>query len=405
MTERDIIIIGAGPAGSTAARLLKQHDVNVTLVDRASFPRDKTCGDGLTPRAVGMLEKLGVIETFSETGKRIENARVVAPNSTGILDVPMPAPRKTPPYLYTIPRLTLDDALLQHAIADGVEFLDQFNVTEVNIDADAATVIGKHNGDPVELTAKAVVLAVGANMKLLKTLGFGPADKHIVLAARRYYKNVSGLSGNYEFRFDGVPLPGYGWVFPLAEDGMANVGVGMFPKADGSPLPMSSRQAFDQFVANPAVAEMLADADPVGPVRGFPIRSDFLRSKTHSDRLLLIGEAIGLVNPLTGEGIDYAMESAEIATHHLLRALSDNEFSKASFAAYDAELREKYGWLFKFCETVLNKALNKTALNTLVTVAKWKPNLKELFSDIVLGTGDFETPVTRRQILKEALWG
>lgn len=402
---QDIIIIGAGPAGSTAARLLKQQGVDVTLVDRATFPRDKTCGDGLTPRAVGMLEKLGVIETFSETGKRIENARVVAPNSTGILDVPMPAPRKTPPYLYTIPRLTLDDALLQHAIADGVPFLGQFNVLDVNISADGAEVIGKQNGEAVTLHAKAVVIAVGANMKLLRTLGFGPTDKHIVLAARGYYRNVKGLSGNYEFRFDGVPLPGYGWVFPLAEDGMANVGVGMFPKADGSPHPMTARQAFDQFVAHPALQDMLADAEPVGPVRGFPIRSDFLRSKTHSDRLLLIGEAIGLVNPLTGEGIDYAMESAEIATHHLLTALQTNDFSSAAFDAYDAELREKYGWLFKFCETVLNKALNKTALNTLVTVAKWKPNLKEMFSDIVLGTGDFDAPVTRRQILKEALFG
>src|SRR5574341_1557792 len=162
-----------------------------------------------------------------------------------------------------------------------------------------------------ELRAPLTVLATGASVGLLERADLLAAPPAFGRAARTYYEGMRGLSDTVEFHFDSVPLPGYGWVFPISPTA-ANVGAGYFVRAGKPPMRNSPRQVMDQFIANPYVANMLDGARPAAPPKGYPLRFDFPTARTAFPGLALAGEACGLVNPLTGEGIDYRSEERRV---------------------------------------------------------------------------------------------
>ena len=146
----------------------------------------------------------------------------------------------------------------------------------------------------------------------------------MALAARAYLENIRDLPQRMQFRFDGLPLPGYGWIFPTSTT-TANVGVALYPTPDvwkrfAKATP--PREALEPFLGSPALREPLQGSRFAGHIQGYPIRMDFPRHSAVSDRALLVGEAAGLVNPLTGDGIDFALESGRLAAKHLVTALS-----------------------------------------------------------------------------------
>jgi flavin-dependent dehydrogenase len=194
-----------------------------------------------------------------------------------------------------------------------------------------------------------------------------------MLAARAYYRDGQH-DDRFELRFDHVPVPGYGWVFPLA-DGRLNAGVGYLPRRWHR---TTARAAFDTFVHT-----RLPTASQEGPVRGYPIRVDFLQSPTYAERTLLVGEAAGLVNPLTGEGIDYALESGEIAAEHIASMLSTGDFGRLK--QYDHQLRAQFGPVFRFCAQVRDWYCWPPLLNLLVPIANRRPDLRLLLTQVVLG--------------------
>src|SRR5207244_2913420 len=169
-----------------------------------------------------------------------------------------------------------------------------------------------------------------------------------MLAARAYFEDLqTDVARSFQLRFDGVPMPGYGWVFPVKANA-ANVGVGFLPRHGSG----TASQAFAGFTRSTALRPMLEGARQVGPLKGYPIRVDFLKAPTFAARTLLVGEAAGLVNPLTGEGIDYALESGYIAAEHLARALDTGDFSHAQFARYHAQLHDRFDAIFRFSEWI-----------------------------------------------------
>src|SRR5436305_4217050 len=146
----------------------------------------------------------------------------------------------------------------------------------------------------------------------------------MMLCARAYFEGMAEVLDAAQCRFDGVPLPGYGWVFPLSNSS-ANIGVGFFRAGlTARWMPKTARTVFDSFIETPALQSILAGAQRVGPIKGYPLRIDFARSPTYAERILLVGEAAGLVNPVTGEGIDYALESGKMAAEHLMRMFAAN---------------------------------------------------------------------------------
>lgn len=397
----DVVVIGAGPGGAASAAYLARAGQSVVLLDKAVFPREKTCGDGLTPRAISVLDDLGLTEELRAAGCQMDEATVFAPNGEAVT-TRMPLRMDVPAMMVAIPRIDLDHMILQKAVAAGAALRESFNVRQIESDERGVTVIGRHNGDTTRVTGRMAIVAVGASMALLKRLGLLEETPLLTLAARTYYENITSLSGRFEFYFEGIPLPGYGWIFPLSES-TANIGAGVFERRGRRSQP-SAQVVLDQFLKTDKMQAMLAGARPSGPVRGYPIRTDFARAKTHAENILLVGEAAGLVNPLTGEGIDYALESGQIAAVHLQKMFADGDFSAARRAAYDRHLREHFHEQVIFCERIRDWYLHRPIINRLVRVAQRRDQIRELFTDIVLGNAAARE-ATRPRTLWHILFG
>jgi flavin-dependent dehydrogenase len=201
-----------------------------------------------------------------------------------------------------------------------------------------------------------------------------------MLAARAYFEDLQrDVARKFSLRFDDVPMPGYGWVFPIANRA-ANVGVGFLPGRRSE----TAAKAMQRFITGKAIGPLLHGARQVGPVKGYPIRVDFLTSPTYADRTLLVGEAAGLVNPLTGEGIDYALESGMLAADHIAQGL-DHGLTQDWLVGYDRLLRARFERIFRFSEQIRDWYCKPPLLNLLVPLANSRPELRQLLANIVLG--------------------
>jgi len=429
----DVVVIGAGPGGSAAAYYLARRGLDVLLLDKADFPRDKTCGDGLTPRAVSVLQDMGLADDLRRIGHVIRRFEVFAPNgrSTGdaiiLSDVPSPTPRRRPEageagikrraasrngegeaeqasdalpdYALVVPRLQLDDRIRQQAVRAGARFAPGVRVDDIRIErlngAERVEVKGEHNGRRTSFQARLAVIATGANVALLLRSGLLTHQPKAMVAARAYFQGVRGLSDAWTLRFDSAPLPGYGWVFPIASDA-ANIGVGYFKRDRAA----SALGPFQSFVRSPAIQALLADARQAGPIKGYPLRDDFLTSPTFGRRMLLVGEAAGLVNPLTGEGIDYALESGRIAAAHAFEMFADGDFTWQQHAAYDQALHSRFQALFEFCTWVRDHCANRITLNVLVAAANHRRDLRQRLMRVVLGGAAIHGKLTVGRVLR-----
>jgi menaquinone-9 beta-reductase len=372
----DAVIVGAGPGGSATAHFLSRRGLDVLLLDRSDFPRDKTCGDGLTPRALRVLDEMGILPEVARHGCSVGGYEVVAPNGRAT------SAKITAEHgALVVPRLTLDDIILRRAIASGARFEGRVNVSQVESTSDGAR-IHAQNGQIFE--GRVAVIATGAAFGILTHSGILPRPPRAMLAARAYFEDMQHeVARTFSLRFDGVPLPGYGWVFPVGKHA-ANIGVGFFPKAGRRPS-RTPNQAFDDFVGRDALKTLLDGARQTAPARGYPIRVDFLTAPTFAEHTLLVGEAAGLVNPLTGEGIDYALESGKLAAEHLSGLLQQGDLSVPRLAAYDSLLRARFEKIFRFSTQVRDWYCRPPLLNVLVPLANRQPALRQLLANIVLG--------------------
>ena len=398
----DVVVVGAGPGGSATAYYLARHGLKVLLLDKAEFPRDKTCGDGLTPRALAVLDDMGLLPALSQTGCRINGLEIYAPSGRSIA-APIPASNGRPAYMLVVPRLTLDNTLREHALASGASFQSQVHVTSVTPDHESVCVKGERAGQTVAFRGRVAVIATGANVKLLQHMGLLAEMPPTMVAARAYYEDLNVLSDRVQLRFDGVPLPGYAWVFPTSPR-TANVGAGFFSKGKARQRVLASPQnAFTSFVQTSYLKDTLARARRVSPVKGYPLRVDFTSAPTFSERVLLVGEAAGLVNPLSGEGVDYALESGKVAAEHLIGMFARGDFSREQFEAYDRALRERFQALFQFCDRVREMVRSRLLLDVLVRIAARRTDLKLLLIRIVLGDHTVPEKITYTKILKVLL--
>jgi geranylgeranyl reductase family protein len=395
----EVVVVGAGPAGSSTAYFLARAGVDVLLVDRAEFPREKVCGDGLTPRALAVLNTMGVLPRVESAGFRADDVEVFSPDGR-TTRARINVERGAPSYAVILPRITLDDMTREQAVAAGARFAGGVLIDELESDASGIVARGKRGEESVHYRADLVVIATGASTSLLARSGILARRPTAMLAARAYFEQFPVTSRSVQLRFDGVPLPGYGWVFPLP-GGAANVGAGYLPtRAGGVP---TAKMALERWLARPAMRALLRHAEQRGAVKGYPLRVDFLKAPAIADRVVLVGEAAGLVNPLTGEGIDYALESGQLASEHIVEALRRGSVSRDVLSAYDFALRERFGPVFHFCERVRDWFLPRPALmNVLVRLANWRPDLKAALVEVTLG-GRLEVPALTPWLLARAL--
>jgi menaquinone-9 beta-reductase len=381
----DVLIVGAGPAGSALAYFLASRGLSVQLLDRAEFPREKTCGDGLSPRALKVLGTLGLSEAVLGCGFKVSRARVYAPNGK-FISTPVPDYPGVPSFALVIRREVLDDLLLQHAVEAGADFRPKVRVTSLLwINGQAVGVLAESEGKTLELRARQVVLATGASISLLEQARLLPARPLFATAARAYYEGVEELGDCAEFHFDSIPLPGYGWVFPTSPT-TANVGAGAFLRTGQHSSYTSPRQVFDDFVASSHMAAVLKNARRVTPVKGYPLRFHFAQTRLARPGLAILGEAAGLVDPFIGEGVDYALESAETAAGLIATALTDGTDARLAAQRYEQGLRKRFLSTYRATTLLRDFYLRDWVFNHFIAVAARDADFRTRLMNVSLGT-------------------
>lgn len=394
----DVVVVGAGPGGSAAAYALAARGVDVVLLDRAVFPREKVCGDGLTPRAVAALNAMDVLERLRPAAQPISDVEVVAPDGGGVRTaVP-------PPAMLVVPRVHLDDAIRARAVEAGASFEGGVDVRDIAREGGRVAVQATRAGRPVTYRARLAIVATGASITLPRRLGALPRPPAMMLAARTYVAR-DGTAPRIEIRFAGVPLPGYGWIFPISASA-ANAGVGFFVRSGrGTP---TARAACERFL-QAAHARILDGGRGAGGIRSYPLRVDFPASAVRADGVLFAGEAAGLVNPLTGEGIDYALESGGIAAEYAAAFLAGADHSPRGFAAaasrYERALRRRFERLFAVCRMLRDVSARPAVLNRLVRIAGRRDDLASGLVDIALGNREPRAAASVKSALGRVLLG
>jgi menaquinone-9 beta-reductase len=336
-TTHDIIVIGSGPAGSTAAMYLAKAGKDVLLLDKAIFPRDKTCGDAQGRKAAGILKELEIYEGYEKLpGQKIYGITLSSPNGTTVhVDVEK---RDKPAPGYVHKRIVFDDYLF--ACAKKIAKFRIFTVTDVIVEKDVVVGVKGTNekGQQEEIRAKLVLAADGAHSIVARKFGLSnnPPD-HFITATRAYYKGVTGMTDRIEIHLVKDLLPGYFWIFPLP-NGEANVGLGMIIK-DMKKKNLNLVEAQNREIANnPLFKERFKNAKLLGEIKGWNLPIASYHRKCYGSGFLLIGDAAGLIDPLSGEGVGNAMISAKIAAEVVLEALQKNDFSEKFLKKYDKEL-------------------------------------------------------------------
>lgn len=356
VSEFDAIVVGAGPAGSSTATQLARRGLSVAMLEKSSFPREKVCGDGLTPRATRQLIRLG-IDTSQEAGWLHNLGLRIYGGGAQPFELPWPELADFPSYGLVRPRSDFDDLLARNAVAAGAKLFENTNVSEPILDDRTDRIIGVRTKDGQEFRAPLVVAADGNSSRISLKMGITKRDdRPMGVAVRTYYESPRHNDDHLESwleLWDGKPgesklLPGYGWIFGMG-DGTCNIGLGVlntssaFGKTD-------YKQLLKRWLDNTPEGWGFRDENMTTPVRGAALPMGFNRVPHYDRGLLLVGDSGGMVNPFNGEGIAYAMESAEYAADAMAeahyRGVGTTGAEKA-LRAYPTRLRAELGGYYR----------------------------------------------------------
>ena len=393
----DAIVVGGGPAGAAAAARLAARGFRTIVVDRATFPRDKVCGDFVGPAALAELADLGVTGTdaFDATNTIGVCALHVDGDHFGALAIPQVD--GLPAHGRVIPRRQLDAWVLDAARQAGATVLDGRKVTAVEQASDAVTVRGHSAAGPWQLRSRLLVGADGSNSIIARALrGTVPPRQDRIVAVRAYFDDVAGPAGQADICLCGDSFPGYCWLFP-AGGARANVGVGMLH----STYPQTSRNLRELLLhliaEDTALQHRLRGARMRGKVLGCPLTTYNPRLPLVGDRVMLLGDAAGLINPLNGEGIQYALQSARWAADVASDCLSSNRLDAVSLESYERwvhrSLRQDMAFSRLIVQLIRNRNLNPLwlqALRIIAARARSDPDYANRIGCVLTGL----TPVT-----------
>ncbi|HEY7668467.1 MAG TPA: geranylgeranyl reductase family protein [Actinomycetota bacterium] len=347
--ETDVLVVGAGPGGSAAAYHLARHGIAVTIVERARFPREKVCGDGLTPRGVAAMLRMG-IDPDEPGFERVGGLRVHSRRDT--IELPFPELSSWPDYGVVRTRHDFDALLAERAVKAGARLMEATDAVEPILEegwVSGALVrpAGERDGDPTTIRSRFVIAADGAASRFAAPVGVARDDtRPLGIAARRYYRTDYHPGPWLESWLDlwegDLLLPGYGWLFPVA-GGTINLGAGLLNTFKNF-KDVSAQRLFDAFAAMLPPSYGVSEATAEGRLLSGPLPMSFNRTPQALPGLLLVGDAAGAVNPMNGEGIAYAMETAEIAAELIHESLVSRRPGIAMM--YPTELRQRYGRYF-----------------------------------------------------------
>jgi geranylgeranyl reductase family protein len=339
--EVDVAVVGGGPSGAAAAHYLAARGHSVLVCEKKSFPREKTCGDGLTPRAVRVLEEMGLGRELG-SWERVRGLRVHAAGRT--LDLEFPELDDWCDYGLVKPRKDLDQIVLDNAEAAGAKVLYETQVIAPEFEGEVVTgLVAQRDGEKEAVRARYVVCAEGAATKFSRSLGRTRKETYPMgLAIRQYFRSRMEHSGWFDAYLDirsgPDAVPGYGWVFPVG-DGTVNAGVGLLSTYGGW-RKVNLHDLQRRFIEH-LPAEWEVDPHTVcSKPRAGRLFMGASVWPPHGPGFVMVGDAAGMINPCNGEGIAYGYETGRVAGRHIDEALRNG--SPASLDDYTQELIRSY---------------------------------------------------------------
>jgi geranylgeranyl reductase family protein len=377
----DVLVVGGGPAGAACAFWLADAGYDVVLVEKKEFPREKTCGDGLTPRSVRQLEDMGLGDELAGH-HRFEGLRSMAFGRT--LELRWPKHPDYPSYGYVITRRDLDALVAARAEKAGAVILDGTAAVAPIVEGGlvrGAMVHGKGVSapDPVELRARYTVVADGANSRFGRALGTSRnRDYPLGMAIRGYFESPRHDEPWIESHLDirdkaGNVLPGYGWIFPLG-DGRVNVGIGLLSTFNQWKA-VNTSHLMEAFVDYAPASWGISPETSCGPPTGGRLPMSFSVGPRAGPTTLVVGDAAGSINPFNGEGIAYAYETGRLAAIVLATALSTGD--GLALREYDVRLQETYGLYFKVARAFVKIIGRPELMRVLVSASMRSRTLME----------------------------
>lgn len=376
----DVIIVGAGPSGVACAIKLADTGLRVAILDKATFPRDKTCGDALSVDVVNQLSMLSpnLAAKFDALSKKMPSygVKIFSPNRR-YMDIPF-IYKNQKSCGYICQRIDFDNLLFQH--------LKQYPTVETLENSAVEKVTATANGVRIQ-TAKAhfeaqmIIGADGAHSVVAKQLGNSKVErKHYSAGLRVYYEGVTSFHEDHyiELHFFKDILPGYLWIFPLP-DNKANVGIGM-PSSIIAKNKMNLKDTLQRLVkTHPQLKNRFQNARPLETIKGYGLPLGSKQRSISGERYLLTGDAASLIDPFSGEGIANAIRSGRIAAEHIVQCFEQQNFSAAFNKAYDEEIYRKMGQEFKI-NKILQKLVSYPLLfNLVLKKANQSKNLQQFF--------------------------
>ena len=386
-TEFDVAVVGGGPSGAATAHYLATKGHSVLVCEKKTFPREKTCGDGLTPRAVKVLEEMGLGSELA-TWEKVRGLRVHGAGRS--MELPFPELDEWCNYGLVKPRKDLDQTVLNHAEDAGAKVVYGMQVKEPVFDSGALVgFVAKRDGEEEHVRAKFTVCAEGAATKFARSLGRTRNEQYPMgFAIRQYFKSPLEHSGWFDAYLDikseGENLPGYGWVFPVG-DGTVNVGVGLLSTFKGfrevkldrlqqafvKQLPPEWEVNYETVCSKPRAGRLFMGGSVWPP---------------HGPGFVLVGDAAGMVNPCNGEGIAYGYETGRLAGRHIDEAL--REGTSPSLDGYTTELKETYGPYYRLGRKFVKKIGNPVLMERLVSMGMHSKRVMNLALTILANLED-----------------
>jgi geranylgeranyl reductase family protein len=366
--DADVIVAGAGPAGTAAAIHLRRAGRRVLLLDWQSFPRDKVCGDFLSAVSLAEIEALDLTRAVRQHANVIRRV-AVSLDGRPLLTSPLPRSVEFPEFGRVIPRELFDHLLVSKAIACGARLVSGYRVNGYRETQRHLEVQVQAGQQRLVLRAHALIGADGSTSVIARQMRGQPiAEEDRMIAVRAYFERVTGPADRADLCFSSAAFPGYAWLFPTGPHA-ANVGVGIVLKT----LPRSPAQLptlFRKLIsADPALRDRLAGATITQKIAGWPLTTYNPALPIMARHVALVGDAAGLINPLNGEGIQYALTSGRWAAEAVGRGKHTRDATFTSYANHvDAEWRDDLRISRLLVDLIRNRSLSAFWLDGLETI-------------------------------------
>jgi menaquinone-9 beta-reductase len=375
----DVLVIGAGPSGAAAAYWLAERGRRVLVVEKKRFPREKTCGDGLTPRAVRQLNDMGLADPLSEF-HRFDGLRSIAHGVT--LELAWPEHPDFPGYGYVVRRSELDQMVAEAAVKAGATLWPASEAIAPVLERgmlDGAVVQRTESGVSEVVRARYVIVADGANSRFGRALGTSRNRAYpLGMAIRGYftspYHDEPWIESHLDLRDrDGNHLPGYGWIFPVG-DGTVNVGVGLLSTFRGW-KDVNTTRLMEAFCETAPIRWGIGPDSATCAPTGGKLPTGTSVHPAVGPNFVVVGDAAGTVNPFNGEGISVAYETGRLAADAVDLALATGD--GLALQTYTERLDDVYGLYFKVARTFVQAIGNPAVMRELTRVGMQSRPLME----------------------------